>query len=168
MLIATQLSHAKSDPELLVGFVAVTGLVVVSVWALMKRVLKQPVQPDPWDQKVAAEIGSEEATPLCHRCLTAHDSSTDFCPACGAAVGQYTNWLPYPQLFSIGHALRIGTSGEFRRSPLTVSFFLLFSLVEYTLFAPIYWIFMALKLGKHREHDQPHDRSSTASSEATS
>jgi RNA polymerase subunit RPABC4/transcription elongation factor Spt4 len=134
----------------------------------MKRMLKQPMHPDPWDQKIAAEIGREEATPLCHRCLTAHDSATDFCPACGAAVGQYTNWLPYPQLFSIGHALRIGTSGKFRRSPLTVSFFLLFSLVECTLFAPIYWIFMALKLGKHREHDQPHDRSSTASSEANS
>lgn len=167
MLIATQLSHAKSDPELLVGVVAAAGLVAFGVWVFMKRVLKQPAPPDPWDATITAEIGSEAATPLCHRCLTAHDSSADFCPACGAAVGQYTNWLPYPQLFSIGHALRIGTSGEFRRSPLTVSFFLLFSLVEYTLFAPIYWTFMALKLGKNREANKPHDRSSAASNEAT-
>lgn len=166
-MLTTHLSRTTSDPELLVGFVAVTGLIVVSVWAFMKRMLKQPVRPDPWDKTIATEIGSEEATPLCHRCLTAHDSSTDFCPACGAAVGQYTNWLPYPQLFSIGHALRIGTSGEFRRSPLTVSFFLLFSLIEYTLFAPIYWILMVWKLGKNREHDQPHDQSSATSSEAT-
>lgn len=165
MMFATQLSHGDNDPDLLVGILAVAGLLGCGIWALMKHVLTGPAQPDPWDKNIAAEIGKEEATPLCHRCLTAHDSSTDFCPACGAAVGQYTNWLPYPYLFSVGHALRIGTSGEFRRSPLTVLGFLLFSLTEYTLFAPVYWILMLRNLGKHREHDKALHQSTNASRE---
>ena len=162
-MIAAQLSHADSDPELLVGILALVVLVCVGAWALMKHGLRGPVPPDPWDKRIAAEIENADANPLCHRCLIAHDSSIDFCPACGAAVGQYTNWLPYPYLFSVGHALRIGTSGEFRRSPLTVSFFFLFSLVEYTLFAPVYWILMLRSLGKNREYDKPQVQSSAAS-----
>ncbi|MBP9902454.1 MAG: hypothetical protein V9H26_13785 [Verrucomicrobiota bacterium] len=148
MILAAQLSHGHSDPELFVGFLGGVILIGFGVWALIKRMLKETAQPDPWDQNIAAEMGEADATPLCHRCLTAHDASTDFCAVCGAAVGQYTNWLPYPQLLSVGHALRIGTSGEFRRSPLAVFFFFLVSLVEYTLFAPVYWIVMFRRLNE--------------------
>jgi hypothetical protein len=160
MILAVELSHGPGDPDLLVGILAVTALLSWGVWMLMNHVRSGPAPPDPWDKSIAVEIGKEDATPLCHRCLTAHDSSTDFCPACGAAVGRYTNWLPYPQLFSIGHALRIGSSGEFRRSPLIVFGFFLFSLAEYSLFAPVYWILMLRSLGKHCEHDKALHQSS--------
>lgn len=166
MILAALFGHGNSDPELVVGILAVTTLACFGLWALVKRMLLEPAPPDPWDSDVATEIRMEGATQLCHRCLTAHDSAADFCPACGAPVGQYTNWLPYPYLFSVGHALRIGTSGEFRRSPLTVFGFMLFSLVEYTLFAPIYWVLMLRKLGKAPEQDVPHLQSSPRSGES--
>jgi hypothetical protein len=89
---------------------------------------------------VAAEIAGEDSTPVCHRCLTPHSAEVYFCPECGAPVGTYTNWLPFPYLFSIGHTLRIGTEGTFKRSPLVIAGFFLFSLAEYTVFAPVYWV----------------------------
>lgn len=159
MMLLGQLSPGDRDPELLVGILAIAFLVCCGVWALMKFVLQGPVQPDPWDESITTEIGGEEATPLCHRCLTAHEPSTDFCPTCGAAVGQYTNWLPYPYLFSVGHMLRIGTSGEFRRSPLSVLGFLLFSFAEYTLLAPVYWFFLLRSPRKTHEQDSSHEQS---------
>jgi hypothetical protein len=73
----------------------------------------------------------------------------DFCSACGAAVGRYTNWLPYPYLFSVGHVLRIGTSGDFKQSALTITGFLFLGLVEYTVFAPIYWFMLARGINHH-------------------
>jgi len=161
MMRLGQLNGGTDNPELLVGILAVIILVGFGLWALLEFLRRKPAQPDPWNEGIATEIESEEAVPLCHRCLTAHESSADFCPNCGAAVGQYTNWLPYPYLFSVGHTLRIGTSGEFRRSPLTVFGFFLFSLAEYTLFVPIYWIVFLRKLllgrqpGAHPDQPPP-------------
>jgi len=163
MMLGTPSSLGGSDPELLVGMMATTALAGFGVWAFLKRMVREPVAPDPWNRNIAAEIETEAATPLCHRCLTAHGASADFCPDCGAAVGQYTNWLPYPYLFSLGHALRIGTSGEFRRSPFTVFGYLLFSLYEYALFAPVYWILMLRSLGKQGENDKTQQPSSPSS-----
>jgi hypothetical protein len=49
----------------------------------------------------------------------------------------------------MGHTLRLGTSGEFKRTPLTVVGFFLFSLAEYGIFAPVYWIaFMSRSSGQ--------------------
>jgi len=162
-----QSGGGTDNPELLVGILAVLGLVCFGVWAFLEFVRRKPVPPDPWNEGIATEIEREEAVPLCHRCLTAHESSADFCPKCGAAVGQYTNWLPFPYLFSVGDTLRIGTSGEFRRSPLTVCGFFLFSLVEYTIFAPVYWCLMLWRLRKRSAMDGGHDQSPPALGEAS-
>lgn len=61
------------------------------------------------------------------------------CPRCGAAIGIYTDWLPFPYLFSLGHMLRLGASGDFKRTPVTLADFWLLGFAEYTVFAPIYW-----------------------------
>ena len=119
----------------------------------LRRWFQTPPPPDPWDEQINAELAKDEAVPLCHHCLTPHSEAEDFCPACGAAVGQYTNWLPFPQLFSIGHALRIGTFGTFKRSPLTVLGFWLLGLAEYMFFAPLYWFMLV----KNRLHKSPPD-----------
>ncbi|MST94302.1 MAG: hypothetical protein EXS33_03340 [Pedosphaera sp.] len=54
--------------------------------------------------------------------------------------------------------LRIGTFKNFKRSSFLVTGFLIFGLVEYLIFAPVYW-FMLLRntLPKH-EPDPPADR----------
>jgi len=158
MILFGQLSHGNSDQELLVGILMVAAL-VGCCWVLVQWVRRGPTRPDPWDASIASEIERNESAPLCHRCLTAHDSAADFCPVCGVTVGQYTNLLPYPYLFSVGHTLRIGTSGEYKRSPLTVCGFFLISLAEYTLFAPLYWVLLLWRLGNPREHTEPQGQS---------
>jgi hypothetical protein len=138
-MLASLAGGGAQSPEMIIGSLAVVVLVCFGIWRFVHWLMDGPPGPDPWDQQVAEELRQDDATPLCHRCLTPHDQRTDFCPQCGAPVGDYTNWLPYPYLFSVGHTLRIGTTGEYRHSPLTVSGFFLLAVAEYTLFAPIYW-----------------------------
>lgn len=139
-----QIRPGSSDPELLVGILGVGVLICGGIWGLVLWVRRASTSPDPWDRSITEELEQEQAVQLCHRCLAAQESSADFCPACGAPVGQYTNWLPYPYLFSIGHTLRIGTSGEYKRTRLTIFGFFLLGLAEYAVFAPVYW-FMVLR-----------------------
>jgi hypothetical protein len=134
------LTGQTSDVERLVGLLAVLGLVCYFVVRCLKSVLNRPLPPDPWDEQVSADLAEGNGTPICHRCLTPHDPLQNFCADCGAPVGKYTHWLPYPYLFALGHTLRIGTSGTFRRSPLTIAGFIILSLAEYAVFAPVYWL----------------------------
>jgi len=152
MMSQTGSESSYADPALLIGFVAALVLFGFGVWRFIQWMVKGPSRPDPWDEDVAAEVAKDETPALCHRCLAPHHSLADFCPECGAPVGTYTNWLPYPYLFSIGYTLRVGTSGDFKRSPLSILGFFLLSLVEYSIFAPIYW-FMFLKSLFRRDRD---------------
>jgi hypothetical protein len=153
MLAFLELS-LKGEPEKLVGRLGILILVCWTIWLFVRWLLQSPIQPDPWDAQVAADIAGGETVPLCHRCLEPHEVLLDFCPHCGAPVGDYTNLLPFPYLFSIGHTLRIGTAGEFRHSPLTVAGFFLIGVAEYSIFAPIYW-FMFIKGLFHPQPDMP-------------
>lgn len=121
-----------------------------------------PKTPDPWSDEISAEIADGDVPALCHRCLMPHDSLRHFCPDCGAAVGTYTNWMPYPYLFSIGHTLRIGTSGDFKRSPLTIVGFFLFTFAEYSLLAPIYWVVFLKNLSQTSPSQPDSDRTAAA------
>jgi hypothetical protein len=145
MMLFGQTDSVSGDPATRAGILAIAILLCLGLWRLIRWLFSGTPPPDPWSDEVAAEIAKDDAVPLCHRCLAPHDSRVDFCPECGAPVGAYTNWLPYPYLFSIGHTLRIGASGDFRRSPLTIAGFLCLGIVEYALFAPVYW-FMLLKV----------------------
>jgi hypothetical protein len=151
MNLIAVVSGRTNDPEGTVVLLALFGLLVYGVWGLIRWLREGPSRPEPWGDQVAAEIADDLAPALCHRCLTPHDASADFCPECGAAVGPYTNWLPYPQLFSIGHTLRIGTAGSFKHSALTIVGFFLFGLVEYALFAPVYWFVFLRNLSREQQ-----------------
>ena len=129
----------SSNPEIMLGFVVAMALGLYGLVMLLKWLLTGPAKPDPWDRDVAAKVEDPKTPLLCHRCLVPNDPQADFCENCGAAVGQYTNYLPFPYIFSLGHLLRLGTTGEFRRSRITVLGFILLALAEYTVFAPIYW-----------------------------
>jgi hypothetical protein len=156
MTILGQLSSGMSDPEQIVAVLGVVTLIGLAIWRMAQWLIQAQSPPDPWDAQVAEDITKDEAVPLCHHCLCPQSDEPDFCPECGTPVGQYTNWLPFPQLFSIGHVLRIGTFGDFKRSPLTVLGFWFLGLVEYTLFAPVYW-FM---LSRNRLHSSQSAQSS--------
>src|SRR2546425_9247349 len=128
MTVFAQINRGASNPEMTLGFLAICALAGYGIYPLIRWLLSGPSAPEPWGADIAAEIAKEEAIPLCHRCLSPHDPLADFCSNCGAPVGQYTNWLPYPYLFSIGHTLRMGTTGEFKHSPLTILGFILLEL----------------------------------------
>jgi hypothetical protein len=131
--------YQNYDPQRVIGFLGLVGLVFGGLWFFMEGVGKPASRPEPWDSEVTAQLEQEEATPLCHHCLLPQNSATNFCPQCGAPVGPYTNLLPYTNLFSVGHMLRIGTGEQFQRTPFKVAFFMLVSLSEYGPFAPFYW-----------------------------
>ncbi len=126
-------------PEMLVAMLAMVGLSCGVLYLLLRWLTSGPLTPDPWSPEIEAELARSETAALCHRCLCPHDDLVYFCPECGAPVGEYTNLLPFPYLFSIGHTLRIGSSGEFKRTPLTVAGFFLMALAENAVFAPVYW-----------------------------
>jgi hypothetical protein len=145
-MLTTQAFHGVQSPESITAIWALLGLGACGIWLFIRWLKDGPVTPDPWDHDVTEALQEEEASPLCHRCLLPHNDRANFCATCGAPVGAYTNWLPYPYLFSIGHTMRIGTSGEFRRSPLTITGFFLLGLAEYAIFAPVYWFVFIRRL----------------------
>ena len=146
MVFLAPVEPGACRPETTIGFLAVLGLAVAAVLAFAQWLLGGPAKPEPWDPETAAAIAEGDATPLCHRCLSPNVPEADFCAECGAAIGQYTNWLPYPYILSLGHMLRIGTAGEFQRSPVTILGFLLLPLAEHPVFAPFYWFVFLRRL----------------------
>jgi len=138
MMDSTIAKGPLASPE---GTVALLGLLILAgflIVAFYKWISGGSRSPDPWDQESFALPPDEEATVLCHRCLVPNSPGADFCENCGAPVGEYTNYLPFPYLFSVGYLLRSGTSGEFKRTRFTVLGFVILSLAEYAFFAPVY------------------------------
>ena len=152
---------ATSDSERLIAYLAMAGLGACGLYFLIRWFRTSPVQPDPWDGDTAKELEDEECTPLCHHCLAPHEPAADFCAQCGAAVGEFTNLYPLPYVFSIGHALRIGTGERFRRSPLTIVGFFVFSFAACGPLALVYWYRLMQNL-----HQPPGPPASAAESAA--
>ena len=135
----------EMQPLFLLVAITVAGF---SLWRIILWFREGAVRPDPWDEEVQQGLEREDSQPLCQRCLEPYDRENYFCPCCGAPVGTYTNWLPFPYLFSVGDLLRLGTVGEFKHSRVNAAGFLLLSAAEYSIFAPIYW-FLFLRHWKH-------------------
>ncbi len=70
---------------------------------------------------------------------------------CGAAVGSYNNWMPYVYVFSQGEILRNGVTDKLRVGPFIIMGYLLYSLLTYFIFAPIYWFFFFKNLRRLKE-----------------
>src|SRR5258708_36073310 len=103
--------------------------------------MQAPRTDDPWGKETDESVNQEDAVPLCHHCLTPQEHNGWFCPECGATVGPYVNYLPYIYIFSEGEMLRAGVNERFRRSPILLPGFILFSVLMYSIFAPIYLYF---------------------------
>jgi hypothetical protein len=131
-----------------IGLLTVT---VLSSVVFFRWLFAGPRSKDPWGEQISTDVESPEATPVCHRCLSEHDSLVHFCPRCGAAVGECNNVLPFEQLFSEGEVFRNGTSHHLPRRPLIVSGYVLLSLAAYSIFAPVYLYFFFRNLLQTRE-----------------
>jgi hypothetical protein len=154
-----ELTQPADSGERLVGILATLAIAAYAMVAFIRWCLRGQAKPDPWPEEIAAEIADDRAPALCHHCMEPHDSSVYFCPDCGAPVGTYVNFLPYPQLFSVGFVLRIGTFGAFKRSWINVAGFVLLGLIQYVVFAPAYW-FMLMRNLSHRRALPPSPESS--------
>jgi hypothetical protein len=144
---------ATSDPDLMVAQIAIGGLVLAGLWRIVVWIRTAPIKPDPWSAEIETSLQAEDATPICHHCLTPHSNTAWFCGHCGSAVGPYNNLMPYVCVFSQGEVLRNGVTDKLRANPLIIIGYLLYSLGNYFIFAPIYWFFFFKNL-KRLKHDK--------------
>lgn len=107
------------------------------------------VTSDPWGSEVEQLINDPHLEPLCHRCFTPQSHEAWFCPACGASVGPYNNYMPYVYVFPQGEVLRAGVHDHIRWSVLTIAGYILLSFSCYLVFAPIYWYFLFRNFKRH-------------------
>jgi hypothetical protein len=140
-----------SDPNLIVGEIALMGLALVCVWRFFVWIAKAPLTPNPWSEEIEKQLHEPDAVEICHRCLTPQPPTAWFCENCGNAVGRYNNWMPYIYVFSQGEVLRNGVMHKFRVRPLIVVGYLLYSLACYLVFAPIYWYRLFRNLRRCKE-----------------
>jgi len=139
-----------NDPNQFVAVLGVAGLSLAAFWRLILWVRAATPKPEPWGAEVEASLQSEDATPICHRCLTPHSNAAWFCEHCGNAVGPYNNLMPFVYVFSQGEVLRNGVTDKFRASPFLITGYLLYSLASYMIFAPLFWFFFFKNLQRRK------------------
>src|SRR5438270_680281 len=94
-----------TDSNLLVGEIALCGLVIVALWRLFVWIRESPKTPDPWDAEIENQLHEPDAVEICPHCFTAQQPDGWFCPNCGKATGPYNNLMPFIYVFSEGEVL---------------------------------------------------------------
>jgi hypothetical protein len=122
---------AASDPNLIIGDLALGALALAALWRLVVWIRDAPVRPDPWDGEAEKQLQSAPET--CPHCSTPQPPTAWFCEHCGRAVGPYNNLMPFLNVFSEGEVLRNGTGDRLRKSPLIVIGYFLISFNIFTL-----------------------------------
>ncbi|MFZ0826953.1 MAG: hypothetical protein WAO02_05985 [Verrucomicrobiia bacterium] len=157
------LMSGTSDPNQIVAGLGVGFLALAGLWRFIAWVREAPQKPDPWDAEIVCSLEAPEAVEICHRCFSPQPPNAWFCEHCGSAVGPYNNMMPYLNAFSEGEVLRNGAADKLRNNPLVIAGYLLFSLSVYSVFAPIFWIFLFRNLKRCRE-ENPDGRQKSVSS----
>jgi hypothetical protein len=130
------------SPELAVGVLAVSGVVLVGYWRLFRWFVGGKPGPNPWDEKTEESLHQPDAMPLCRRCLEPHESYARYCSNCGLPVDSMVPLSPFHQIFAIGDILLTGTQRKFPVNWLTITGYVLLSMAQYLFFAPFYWFFL--------------------------
>lgn len=133
----------------------IAGLVTLLMWRFYLWLKEGAVAPDPWPKEVEDQLNQSNAFPLCPRCLTPQVEDGRFCAECGCPTGLFNNLNPYLYIFSVGDALRLGTSGSIPKNSFLIFGYLLFSAVEYTIFAPVYWYCLFRNLKRRQPEELP-------------
>jgi hypothetical protein len=129
--------------------ICVLGAVAVVVYGIIRWFRSgKKVSQDPWGPEVEQLLQDPDLPPLCHRCFTPQSPGAWFCPECGAAVGQYNNYMPYLNAFSEGEVMRAGTHDHLRHSFLVVFGYICLSF-SYYIFAPVFWYYLFRNLSRH-------------------
>lgn len=140
------------EPAALRLLLIAVGVAMV-LWRVFLWLRAKPTQANPWDEDTETKLYEPDAVLLCPRCLEPEREGIQFCRDCGFPVGPYVPWSPYLYVFVLRDLLRTGVERPFRVKGTTVCFFLLLSLIEYFVFAPIYWFFLFRNIRRQpREH----------------
>jgi hypothetical protein len=118
------------------------GFSLWGCWRVVRWFGKAPVTPNPWDEKTEESLNQPDATPLCRRCLESHDPDARYCSNCGLPVDSMVPLSPFHQAFALGDVLLTGTQRRFPVNWLTITGYVLLSMLQYLIFAPFYWFFL--------------------------
>lgn len=129
-------------PEMVVAAVATTVIALYALWRLGQWFFGGQASPNPWDDQVEQSIQEPDATPICRRCLEPYEESARYCSHCGLPVDSLVPLSPFHQVFAIGDVLLTGTQRKFPVNYVTVTGYVLFSTVQYLVFAPLYWFWL--------------------------
>lgn len=135
------LMFATTDPDMIVAWYAIGGLVLVGLWRLFSWLWSLPVTPDPWDSEIEQRL--QDAQEVCPHCATLQPPDAWFCARCDNPVGPYHSFTPYIYQFSTGEVFRDDGSGEIRANKLVAAGYVLLSISRLGLLAPLYWIAFA-------------------------
>lgn len=109
------------------------------------RLLNFDPSPDPWSVEEDREVRSRQAVPLCTNCLFPQPPARKFCPHCDFPTGDWVAMAPYESIFVEGEALRQGVTGPPERRWWVQGFLFLYAGSQFSLFAPLYWFWMAAR-----------------------
>ena len=136
--------RSEITPESIVGTISLLAALTLLLIYKIREIAGQ-TSPDPRPQEIDRAVKASDAVPLCMECLYPQDERRWFCPYCGFPAGEYVTTMHYLYIFAIGEVLRRGVIGPPERSLGRKMFFVLCSVWQYSLFAPIYWFWMARK-----------------------
>jgi hypothetical protein len=102
---------------------------------------------DPWTREIDDAVHARDAVPLCVDCLCPLEGHHWFCPHCGFPAADCVMIMPYLQIFPVAEVLRRGVMGPPENGFAKKFGFVILSLAQYSVFAPIYWYWMARKAG---------------------
>jgi hypothetical protein len=63
-----------SDPNIIVGELALSGLAIIFLWRFMVWAREIPTTPDPWGEEVEKKLHEPDAVEICNRCFTPRPS----------------------------------------------------------------------------------------------
>ena len=141
-------------PEQTLGALAILGLIGAVIYLFCQWLLARPRNPDPWGSDVEQAVQGAEAAPLCPHCLTPQEHDGWFCPECGSTTGQYSNYLPYVYIFSLGDALRSGVQRREPWTPWLVAAYVLVAFAWFSILAPIYCLLLFMNRARF-SHPEP-------------
>jgi len=120
---------------------------VASILVLICRIreIASKIPPDPWPQEVDLAVRAKDAVPVCINCLYPQQGQRWFCPHCGCTTGEYVTMMHYLWVFPQGEVFRRGVIGPPEKNFALTLGYVLYSVTQYSIFAPIYWFWMVRK-----------------------
>ena len=110
--------------------------------------------PNPYGTVDTTQQAPDEVEiPLCLNCLAREETHQWICPNCGWPISFNGSQMPYIDVFCMGALFRSGVDCSVELTRFRTIGLIVYSLVHYNIFAPLYWFRMSqAKKGKSIFH----------------